>query len=220
MTSQAIASHFRSGRGEQSEEERRVFANGANTIILDLANNNVIIPDTWRDKWRKRISLLILIIFAISVTLTGIGIIDMLHKQHSNFHNSQNDDTKISETPSEAPSTIYEQELNVAFKKYFGDEGNVAFEVNTSQWKARLWMVEKDDPSMLTSILEQENKTWIMIQRYALLTIFFEFGGFISKKIDWLTMPECQSKLILCDNNGRVVSLELGECIMLKYNIP
>ena len=166
----------------------------------------------WINKWVKLMSFVVLILFTVSMMLTGAGIADIWLTEHNKdfSSNSEEDGIKLSISPSEAPTSVYESDLTSFLEKNLGKEMKMSAVVNSSQWKARMWMMEKD-PVRSKEFFGQEDKGWIVMQRFALLTLYFEFGGSKSHKIDWPTMHECQSQLIICDENGRVLSLQLGK---------
>lgn len=200
-------------QSDDTVERRRMIMFVRNEDEM-VGTSHRIAPGIWRDKWRTRMSIVVLILFTVSITLTGVGIAEMLYEQNSShgFSSNLEDDnrTKLSMSPSEAPSAIYQSDLTTLLEKSLGEEIKTSFIVDSSQWKARMWMVERD-PIRSKQFLEDDETAWLMIQRYALLTIYFEFGGMQSNNIDWSTMNECQSRLILCDEKSRVLSLKLGK---------
>ncbi len=199
-----------------SEGPVRMF--GRRRMEDDDSSNPMDSNRSWRSKCRKRISVVVLILFTVSITLTGVGIADMIHEQNKAFSSTTpNDGVNVTISPSQSPTTIYERDLNNVLEKHLGERMKAAFEVDSSQWKARMWMVE-EDPISMQQFFQQEENTWVVIQRYALLTIFFEFSDTGSNKIDWLKVHECQSKLVLCDDDGRIQSLKLGKKVLHFMN--
>lgn len=155
-------------------------------------------------KYQYLVMLTVFILSIIAITLTMIGIVDIMRKNE--------EEPKVTLSPSQAPSMEYEIVLNNALRESLG-ETTLAFEKGTDQWKARMWMIH-NDPTKFSLIVTQEVSKRIT-QRYALMTIYFAFGGVTSKGIDWLDIDECESELISCDNNGILQALALGE---LKYD--
>lgn len=146
----------------------------------------------------KRLLVCGVSIFIVGViSLIGVGIHDFVRNNETSI---------VTTSPSQAPSMQYEIYLNNALREIAG--GNLAFRQGTSQWQARMWMIQKDPLHMPT--LKEE--TLAIVQRYVLLTIYFAFGGGSSQGIDWLYADECESKLVRCDDDGVLRALALGEC--------
>ena len=157
-------------------------------------------------KKHRRIIFMVMFFIVVAITFTGIGIAEIMGSSSSLTNSEVLGESRITYSPSQAPSYQHEIALNEVLSQGLVDD--LAFHFGTNQWKSRMWMIYKDP---ITLDLLIENKLDRIIQRFILITIYFSFGGETTKGIDWLNRNECESRLIGCDENSKVRSLLLGE---------
>jgi hypothetical protein len=114
-----------------------------------------------------------------------------------------------SAVPSIAPSSQFEVEINDFLKQALNlTEDAPIFTPGTDQWNARRW-IANDDPISLNPLHEDDKSK--LIQRFALMTIFYSMSGNTPMEVDWMGMDECYSAMTSCDDNGIIRALQIGK---------
>jgi len=165
----------------------------------------------------KQIVALVLILTVSAVTLIGIGIHNAVYKT-DNVSYSDYDENLITSQPTASPTTKYETIINKALKELIGEKA-ACFQRETNQWKARTWLIEKDYQNTIITPINSEDQDRL-IQRYALMTMYFSFGGKESRGIDWIAGDECDSKIIKCNDFNSIRVLELDGNVVTAGTIP
>jgi hypothetical protein len=91
-----------------------------------------------------------------------------------------------------------------------------SFQANAAQIVASDWMAFFDFPRVP---LKEKDR---LVQRYALLVLYFAMGGHSSKTLAWdenLGVHECYWERIICDERGMISVLNLGYGVNLSGSI-
>ena len=115
-------------------------------------------------------------------------------------------------SPTNSPTLYQDVAMTEFFMEALGDDDVKAARIlvtGTVQWKAKRWLVH-DDPLALDPA-DNSVPRWRILQRYAIATTHFSFLGEDDLNLDWMSIDECESVHINCDDNGYIRALEIGE---------
>ena len=138
----------------------------------------------------------------IGIIIADIGIGQMTNKNYQNGIDTE------SLSPSQEPSIQDESSITNILTNFLTDRSDLLFRPGSSQYESRIYLLQH--PITYEPLIKNYNE--LVIQRFALYTIYFAFGGESTNGIDWLqTRHECESKLVTCDDNMVIKSLFLGQ---------
>ncbi len=193
---------------EEMEESISTRVNSNTSTIMDI--NDVF--ERMLLKQKTTIIIIVSIMVVTAVTFTGIGFAEIMSNKRSSITTSDKEERTPSIPPSHAPSTIYESLINDIFIEVLGEE-TMTFQEGSNQWKSRKWMIDEDPLKFDVSIEKYD-----VIQRFALINIYFSFGGVSANGIDYLEKHECESNIISCNDNGKIRSMLFGKLEIMSLN--
>lgn len=191
---------------EESISTSRVNSN-TSTIM-----NSIDVLERRLMRHKATIIIIISIMVVTAITFTGIGFAEIMSNKSSSITTSDKEERKPSIPPSHAPSSIYESLINDIFIEVLGEE-TMAFQEGSNQWKSRKWMID-EDPLKFDVSIEKDD----IIQRFAIINIYFSFGGVSANGIDYMEKHECESKMISCNDNGKIRSMLFGKLDIMSLN--
>jgi Leucine-rich repeat (LRR) protein len=162
---------------------------------------------------RRYLKLIFFTMVGVVLAMIGVGIaFEINSRKKQNIGNSSLTELDISQptfSPSFAPSTIFEVDLNNIISGILGSDAR-CFIVGSDAWEGRRWVI-KNDPFM-TSISEWgDTEIQIMLQKFVLATIAFAISGQgAPNAVDWMKVEECESQYISCNQDGTIRALVVG----------
>jgi hypothetical protein len=122
-------------------------------------------------------------------------------------------------SPTNSPTLYQDVAMTDFLMEALGDndvEASRIIVAGTVQWKAKRWLVH-DDPLALNPV-DNSVPRWRILQRYAIAATHFSFLGEDDLNLDWMSMDECESVHINCDDDGYIRALVIGEYLCTIRN--
>lgn len=120
--------------------------------------------------------------------------------------------TSESPWPTYAPTSLD----YAKFADFLFDEVEESFLVPQSpQWLARRWMVEEDPLQLFSKNRNIDNGR--ILQRYSLAVVFFSMSQTQASNVDWMSIDECDSVHLDCDEFGMIRAMEIGKLCNSLY---
>jgi len=169
-------------------------------------------------KYRRPVVIIVaLVMLVISTVLITVGVSQGNRNAGGNQEMYQDEDTiaTITSRPSSSPSDSPTIQQDLVMNNFlvgalgFDDRMSGILVAGSAQWKAKRWLVQ-DDPIGLDPS-DDSVPEWRILQRYAIVTLQFSLIGNNEFNLDWMSMDECESVHINCDDDGFVRALEIGK---------
>jgi len=204
-----------SGRSLDMDGQSEMLNNNQVKSKEDLASQ----PVQHRRKLYGPVGIVVALILLTAIILIAVGSSMGSGSRESSNPGTIQDDVNaasITSEPTSSPTnspTLYQDVAMTDFlMEALGDndvEASRIIVAGTVQWKAKRWLVH-DDPLALNPV-DNSVPRWRILQRYAIAATHFSFLGEDDLDLDWMSMDECESVHINCDDDGYIRALEIGE---------